>query len=192
MASPRTSRKSKEPQPANKAVVGILMLVGFGIIGGSYHLVNTGVLKLGGATQAATLKNFSAKAEFTVRYWILPMVWIVLAIFNVGRGRGKHNALNPLTANEPLVQVQKNILTNSIEQTLFTFGVQLSMLPYLTADQVLKFIPLINVLFFVGRFLFAIGYPNYRSTGFGMTHFPTLFACMWTFYKFQREHMALY
>ncbi|KAI1279029.1 hypothetical protein HDE_14118 [Halotydeus destructor] len=192
MVSPSRTEDVLQPEKTNKLLVGTLLLVGVAIIGGSYLLVSNGLVRLGGATKAASLSSFSAKAEFTVRYWILPLFWLVLALLNVVRARDKGNALNPLVGNEHRVQSQKNIMTNSIEQTLFTFGVQLSMLPYLTGEEVITVIPLINVLFFAGRILFAIGYPNYRGTGFAMTYLPSFAACFWTMYKFQREHLELY
>ena len=99
-------------------------------------------------------------------------------IARVGNIRFSSRAANPLSGNEHLVQLQKNISNNTLEQlVMFAMGI-LSLSTLLATQQELRFVPILCSLFVVGRVLFAIGYsiqPRYRSTGMSMNIYLLVF-----------------
>ena len=99
------------------------------------------------------------------------MVVQLFFIGRVGNTRFVSKAANPLSGNDHLVQLQKNISTNTLEQlVMFSIGL-LSLSTLLGTQQELRFIPILCLLFIIARFLFAIGYsiqPRYRAAGMSM------------------------
>ena len=86
-------------------------------------------------------------------------------------------AVDPLSGNEDLVEKAKNILTNTVEQTVFNFVNQLVLVSWIPQEQMF-IVPLLAILFVVGRVSFMIGYtikPRYRTFGFILTFFPSFF-----------------
>lgn len=103
---------------------------------------------------------------------LFPLVLVqFFFIARVGNIRFVTKASNPLSGNEHLVQLQKNISNNTLEQlVMFAIGI-LSLSTLLATQQELRFIPILCSLFVVARVLFAIGYsiqPRYRSIGMSM------------------------
>lgn len=85
----------------------------------------------------------------------------------VSNKRGSTPAANPLSGNEKFLQVEKNILTNTLEQTTLAFFIVLSLTVYLDQPE-MKIVPLFMTSFVVGRALFIFGYkidPRFRSCG---------------------------
>ena len=110
---------------------------------------------------------------------LFPLVVVQLFfIVRVGNIRRLSKAANPLSGNEHLVQLQKNIATNTLEQlVMFAFGL-LSLSTLLATQQELRFIPTLSILFIIARVLFAIGYsiqPRYRGVGMSMNFFLLFF-----------------
>ena len=76
-------------------------------------------------------------------------------------------AVNPLAGNEHLVQSEKNVLTNTVEQLLVFLLLVLTMTSHLEPSE-MRIIPLYSLTFFIGRVFFMIGYsfgPRYRGAG---------------------------
>ena len=110
---------------------------------------------------------------------LFPLVLVLLFfISRVGNMRFVSKAANPLSGNDHLVQLQKNIATNTLEQlVMFAFGL-FSLSTLLATQQELRFIPVLCLLFIIARVLFAIGYsiqPRYRSFGMSMNFFLLFF-----------------
>jgi len=114
--------------------------------------------------------NLPLKLQFTLKFLILPVSWLALNVLLVILTRIRTEAIDPLTNNEHLTLKLNKILTNSCEQALILIISQLILVDYLTPTMVLQFIPSINILFIVGRFLFLFGYPRYRGVGFLMSY----------------------
>ena len=146
----------------------------------------TGRLSLTGGIQTDKLSGFGSKLEFTLRFLILPALWLLISdlLVMIARCSNKQEALDPLNEREDLVEVPNNVLRNSMEQALLSLLAQLSIISYLSAADVARVIPLLNVTFFVGRVAYYIGYPKLRSFGFSLTFAPTAAALLFVGYKF--------
>lgn len=96
-----------------------------------------------------------------------------------------------MLGREDKIAAQKNILQNTLEQVVLSLVTQISLIAFLTAEQVLKVIPFMNLLWIFGRIFFILGYPNYRSFGFSITFFPTAAAALFTVYKFAEIQYGL-
>ena len=122
--------------------------------------------------------SLSDTLVYTLR-WSLPMAVVVMwAIHNVGQSRKNCAAIRPLSGNEHLNQLQKNFLSNSLEQFLVAFVSIVVLSTYLEDVEQFKMIPVFSINFVLARIIFCIGYAiheDYRGVGMVMTYFPTLF-----------------
>ena len=122
--------------------------------------------------------DFSEKLTYTLRYCAFPQaVFLLFAIMRVGFKRGSTRAINPLAGNEHLVQTEKNILMNTVEQLLCFLLLVFALTTYLEPEE-MRIIPLYSLSFIVGRILFMIGYtinPKYRSVGMSINFFTNIF-----------------
>lgn len=148
-------------------------------------LIHTGKIVLTGNFATDKMSGFGSKLEFTLRFLILPTLWILINSMLVMLNRlRKQEALDPLNDHEDVVQVANNVLRNSVEQLLMSMIVQLSLISYLPGPDVARVVPFMNVTFLVGRITFYAGYPKFRSFGFVMTFLPTALAITYVAYKF--------
>ena len=113
--------------------------------------------------------EIGVRLAFTIQ-WSFPMVLILIfASYNVMIRRATNPALlNPLAGNEHTIQAQKNILTNTVEQTMISILLMLIGATLFNTTDTMKIIPMYSLMFFIGRVLFIIGYsihPLYRSLG---------------------------
>ena len=118
-------------------------------------------------------RDFDTKAVYTLRCLLLPLLTLSFAIVKVAMMRFLGYAKNPLGKDE-LIQKDKNFLQNTLEQLalfLLTVG---ALMTYLEGEE-MRLIPLYSFVFFVGRILYRLGYPNYRVVGFFMSIFPSAF-----------------
>ena len=122
--------------------------------------------------------DFSEKFMYTLRYCAFPQaVFLLFAIMRVGSKRGSTRAIDPLAGNEHLVQTEKNILMNTVEQLLCFLLLVFALTTYLEPEE-MRIIPLLSLSFFVGRTFFMIGYtinPKYRSVGMWVNFLQTFF-----------------
>lgn len=136
-------------------------------------------------TQPETLKGFAARLEYTLRYQCLLVFWLLFNVFAVIYGRLSTTALNPLDERtEKRVQLLKNILQNSFESIIITVFAQLTFISFAEPATVLKFIPFINIVQFIGRVAFFVGYPLKRSFGFFCTLLINVPLVCYNLYKF--------
>lgn len=150
------------------------------------------ILSLAGVkVDSSQMKTFSDKFEFTVKYWTPGLVWLYFYIHIVIFRRFATGALIPNTQIEYLVANQRSILTQSIEQFLFAVVTQMAILPYLTSSQVINVIPVANLLFFVGRLFFWLGYPKFRTLGVVTTMAPFSVMLWFLTVQFTRENNLL-
>lgn len=117
--------------------------------------------------------DFITKLTYTLSCstFVLGIVLFAM-IVNVGLKRSTGPARNPLSGAEHLVQREKNILANTLEQIVLFFLLSLSLTVYITPSE-MRLIPLYTVLFVIARVLFLVGYSihtDYRGLGI-MTNF---------------------
>ena len=68
---------------------------------------------------------------------------------------------------------------------------QVTLLAYLTPQQTVTLIPLINGWHVVGRIAFWLGYPDYRTFGVTSTLAPTLISAVICMYRFLAVDLAI-
>lgn len=112
--------------------------------------------------------EFKDKLTYYIRCCVFPCcVLLLLAILGVANKRGRSRAANPLAGREHLLMVEKNFLTNTLEQTVLFLMIALTLTTYLGASE-MKALPVYTIVWLIGRILFRIGYgihPKYRSCG---------------------------
>ena len=112
--------------------------------------------------------DFSEKLLYAARYCTFPQaVFLLVAILRVIAKRALAGAVDPLAGREHLVQTEKNILTNTVEQLLVFLLLVVTLTTYLDPSE-MRIIPLYSLDFIVGRVLFMVGYnikPRYRALG---------------------------
>ncbi len=108
--------------------------------------------------------GLDSKLFYTLRCTLPLLVVLLTAIAMVGRIRGSSKALNPLAGHENLVQAQKNILNNTLEQLIVWLLCTGVLVTYLDGEE-MRLVPLYAAAFVVGRVLFWLGYPKHRGWG---------------------------
>lgn len=122
--------------------------------------------------------DFSVKLLYTLRCFVFPQtILLIFAVVRVMRKRGTTPAGNPLLGQDQhYLLVEKNALTNTVEQLLCILLVILVLITYLEPSE-MKIIPLLSITFAVGRILFIIGYSIgslYRVAGIIINFFCTM------------------
>ena len=120
--------------------------------------------------------GLAARMAYALRCSVPPVMTLFVAINGVMLGRVSQTVLNPLAGKEHLVQVQKNILTNTLEQFTVYFITSMVLACYLQGPE-MRLVALYAMAFTVGRILFNIGYriaPEYRTLGMSMTSVPIM------------------
>lgn len=131
------------------------------------------------------VKGYAGRIEYTFRYQTLLAIWLMFNILATIQVRLSNMAINPLDEkSEQRVHMVKNILTNSFEQIVLSVLAQLIFVSFAAPECILKVIPLVNVIQFVGRIAFFAGYPFKRSFGFTCTMLPTMALVVYDAYKF--------
>ena len=133
--------------------------------------------------------DFSSKLVYTFRCAFAPLVVLVVAIAMVGNMRRTTAAGNPLAGKDHLLQLQKNFLTNTLEQFVVFLVSTLVLITYLQGEE-MRLVPLYAMTFIVGRVLFRIGYGiafYYRSWGMMVNLFSSWFMVVQiTYFMFTR------
>ena len=153
------------------------------IIFGGYYFCNNYDL-----IPAPASNNFCDKLQYTIGYCTFPQALLLTAaILRVALKRGFGPADNPLAGNEHYVKVEKNILTNTVEQML-SFILLVLMLTTILNPQEMCIVPLYSLVFLTGRIMFMIGYtihPNYRVIGMAVNFNLTFILVIHLVYKSQ-------
>jgi hypothetical protein len=132
------------------------------------------------------LASASERLMYTLRLQA-PALWLISAMAGaVALKRRTTSAINPLDAeSHHLVEVDNNVLRNTVEQFLTNAGLQMILSTYLTHGT-MHVIPTLAVLFWLGRVLFWAGYRRspidgaWVYLGMGITVFPTMALCVVT------------
>lgn len=146
----------------------------------AYDVINLYPSKM----NADILKGFAPRVEYALRYQTLLVSWLLFNVLITIYGRLTTRALNPLDEKtETSVQMIKCILTNSLESIVLSVFLQLIFVASAQPESVLKYIPLINIIQFVGRIAFFAGYPLKRAFGYMCTVWPNVILCAFNIYK---------
>ena len=119
--------------------------------------------------------SFDNRLLFTLQLSFVDLIPLLGSIFAVINKRISSIAINPMDPRgHSLVEQRQRILQNTLEQLLIKLIVSLSVCTVLRLNE-LMVLPVITVLFLLGRLTFAFGYPNYRSFGIAMNIISAVF-----------------
>ena len=141
-------------------------------IAAGYAWLPASTFDLQPAMQAGERIAFALKADVFV------FLWVAACIGAVSRGRfysPSDIAGAAYSAPSPAIAVRAAVLQNSLEQAVLAFGAHLALAAVLHGAE-LVLVPLLVVLFLVGRVAFAAGYRNGapgRAFGMAVTAAPT-------------------
>lgn len=137
----------------------------------AFPMSMTGYLPLAKTTETE-LPSTGDKYAFACKWFSLQVAWMLIANINVGKQRIK--VALPASGHDHLIEKEKNILQNSLEQSFMSIVAQLTLIASLSSAATIKLVPLINVLWLIGRIAFVYGYPDKRLFGFFLSFYPTL------------------
>lgn len=157
-------RKWKEERKAYVPIfliqLALSFVVTFSVLYGGYYTCHS--------IPVPKSNSLEDKVIFYIRCCVFPCaVLLFLSIMNVANKRRTTPAVNPLAGKEHYLVVEKNFLTNTVEQTLVFLMINLTLTTYLDSAE-MKILPIYTLLWLVARFFFRIGYginPKYRSFG---------------------------
>jgi hypothetical protein len=141
-------------------------------------------INISGKINIFQMSTYWHKLEFVLCYQTLGISWILFNMFYVISKRCKSEAINPMSGNEELTQMARNIMSNSLEQFIMSSFAQIISISFVEANILIKIIPLINFLFIFGRLTFFLGYPKYRTFGFLCTAIPNTLLINYNLIKF--------
>lgn len=191
-SSARVAPKASEiARIRNIATFAFVLSIAF--LSGVYYVVMNDIVRLyPSSIREELLKGFNSRAEYALRYQTLLLAWLVFNVNSVIYVRLTRKALNPLIeSTEKHAQMQKNILTNSFEQIVLSVFLQLAFASFADPSFAMRIIPAINVVQFIGRIAFFLGYPWYRTFGVSLTMSPNLFLVSYNLYK-MGSYLGLY
>ncbi len=168
-----------------------LMAVSWAVLGiVAYALLNNKInLNQYNKTPPQNLTDIGPRIKFVLQSSTLSVVWLAFCMFNVGLRRSFTPAINPLAGHEKRTEAAKNIFTNSLEQFTMSIFSQLILVTYLEPKVILNVIPVINLLFIVGRITFWLGYPTRRAFGFNLTNMPIIATLGYITYKLAKQYI---
>jgi len=148
------------------------------------YLVIDDILTFSGPMKAQDLSDFASRLKFLFRFQTLNLFWLMFCMYWVISKRMGTPAVERVIEYDHLTALAQRHFTNTIEQYLMSLLSQLILITYLDASNIIRYIPAINVLFFIGRFTFWIGYPKHRTFGFMINNFALLATVAYNLYKF--------
>lgn len=132
-----------------------------------------------------SLASFGDRMQYTIRFQFLWVLWLLINIIGTIYVRLTTFSIDPLNSStEGNVQAMKNILTNSLESFILSAFAQYVFVSFASPLTVLKYIPLVNIIQFVGRFAFTAGYPLKRAFGYQCTIITNLCLVLYDLYAF--------
>lgn len=126
------------------------------------------------------LPGFAERLAYALRLEILVVFWLALAIANVARLRffsAQDIGGSGLTEASPQLRQARAILQNTLEQVVLAMAAHLALAAQ-PGQGWMPLLPVMVLLFGLGRLLFWIGYRHGaagRAIGFGLTFYPSMF-----------------
>lgn len=141
-----------------------------------------------------SLKGYSSRAEYALRYQVLQLFWLLCNTYFVTYGKYLVRPRNLLASptkdklpNDAETKIRlkelRNVLNNSFEQLFISFFSQLIFVSFAQPDVILKLIPVINIIQLFGRIAFFAGYPKYRGFGFTLSILPNTGLVFYAVYR---------
>jgi len=190
MAQEGSVQKEPKPNRREMIVLGLSqMLVAWATVaaifyGGYYYCPSLPV---------PASNDFTSKLIYAMRWSFFPLVVLEVAILLVGNGRRTSKAANPLAGVDHLIQLQKNVLANTLEQFIVFMFCSLVLITFLKTPEEMRLVPLYSTAFVIGRILFRLGYGiswKYRGCGMQINFTSTGFITGLIFYfMFSRGFM---
>ena len=134
---------------------------------------------------APYIMNFEDRLGYALQWESLIALVVLVAIFNVGQRRYHASQEERDGIDTERLRVPLAFLSNTLEQGFCCFVVYLGLSVSLPSEQ-LVLIPLLCLLFVLGRLFFYIGYtlqPVWRAFGFGMTFLPCIAGALYLLYR---------
>ncbi len=123
---------------------------------------------------------------FTLRCQIFPALMLLAGIAAIGRGRFSSEAIDPLAGAESTsMRVHLRYLNNTMEQFVLFLIASLVLCTFLDSHSI-KLIPILAILFVLGRIAFWLGYlqhPLNRGFGMAITLYPTVVILFYDAYR---------
>ena len=180
-AEPNPIREyQKRATIASTVCVVFIGILSFIVLDEQYLNLNIGV-----NPSSVQISSYWHKLEFVVCYQIIGISWILFNMFYVISKRINSKSIDPTESEgESEVMVARNIMQNSIEQFLMSSFAQIISISFIERSLLIKVIPLINILFVIGRITFWLGYPKYRTFGFMCSAIPNTLLINYNLIKF--------
>lgn len=119
--------------------------------------------------------DLAERLGYAAKWSLVPGGCLLIGVLMVANYRFFSTAIDPLTGSEDLVtQIWLRYTRNTLEQTVL-YALGAFAYATVTFQYWLKALPIVAVLFVIGRGLFIAGYlirPSLRATGFAMTFYP--------------------
>lgn len=158
--SAAASTKSKSERTGifrNFKLFALLNLLGYGITASTFYYG----YHYGDFIIPASLSNETVALDVRLAFGLrcsLPLALCVFfAVAMVGNKRAVSDAVDPLSGNENIVQIDKNFLANTLEQCVIGFILMLIMASYCETPKELRLLPIFAAVFTVARVVFRIG-----------------------------------
>lgn len=142
-----------------------LNLLGYGITSSTFYygyhygdFIPTPAASIGHGSNSAVIDDMSIRLAFAIRCALPLALSLFFAVAMVGNKRAVSDAVDPLSGNEHMVQLDKNFLANTLEQCVIGFILMLVVASYAETPQELRLLPIFATVFVVSRVVFRIGY----------------------------------
>ncbi len=121
----------------------------------------------------SSMLGMAERFIFTIRCEFFSLLMLLAGVCVVGNVRFFTDAIDG-SRNNQNVEIHLRYLQNTLEQFILLFVGHLILCSYLLSEQ-MKLIPILVILFVIGRIAFWFGYlksPTARAFGFGTTFYP--------------------
>ncbi len=129
----------------------------------------------------------SDRLAYVAKWSMVPAIFLMMGVGMIANKRFFTDDIDPLAGpNDRELQIWQRYTQNTLEQG-FLLIVGFAAFAHITYPYWLRLIPIIAILFGIGRILFIIGYlikPTFRATGFGMTFYPIVILYAITVYQY--------
>lgn len=121
--------------------------------------------------------ELAERLGYAAKWSLLPGGCLLIGVMMIANYRFFTPSIDPLAGNDDrILRIWERYTQNTLEQTVM-FTLAAAAYATVTFQYWLKAIPIIAVLFVLGRGLFVLGYfirPTLRATGFAMTFYPII------------------
>jgi hypothetical protein len=121
--------------------------------------------------------ELSERLAFAAKWCLIPGIFTLIGVAMVGNHRFFTDAIDPIDGGtDRTLAIWRQYLSNTLEQAVL-FAIAALAFSCVAPLYWLKAIPILALLFAMGRVLFAAGYfirPTLRAAGFALTCYPII------------------